>query len=276
MRKATKADTSPSDANHRDDDDDDDIKLWELRTLNDVSSSPAQSTKALHIGVGGRRKLISGKVLNHHSYSHHAIHEIIRFSLRPPVPPHLNRNLDGIQIDYFNSFKLIIKALITQFELIAPLCVLSMGFATERNDDDYDCAPCFVFCFKLSHLSLPPPPPSTKRLVPSSLAGFSWLKRNEKFKLEIPWRTAAQWWSSQETAFERRKVATGWDYRKEIKNLFQHSLPQMLHRTTCCMNKSHIPLSLSLLPVQLSRSLKSWHRKAKKAPTDDLNMKTFI
>lgn len=59
-------------------------------------------------GVG---KLISGKVLNHHSHSHHAIHEIIRFSLRSPVPPHLNRNLDGIQIDYFNSFKLIIKGI---------------------------------------------------------------------------------------------------------------------------------------------------------------------
>jgi hypothetical protein len=45
-------------------------------------------------------KLISGKVLNHHLYSHHAIHEIIHFALLNiaffplnPVPFHLNRNL---------------------------------------------------------------------------------------------------------------------------------------------------------------------------------------
>lgn len=69
------------------------------------------------LGVG---KLISGKVLNHHSHSHHAIHEITR----SPVPPHLNRNLDGIQIDYFNSFKLIIKGI--DYSIWDARCVLTL------------------------------------------------------------------------------------------------------------------------------------------------------
>lgn len=96
--------------------------------------------------------------------------KIIRFALHhrtpKPVPSHLSRNLDKIWIDYFNSLKLIIKALITQFELLASLCVLSMGFdVAERgdDDDDYDGAPCFVVYFKLSHLPLSA---RTKRLVP--------------------------------------------------------------------------------------------------------------
>lgn len=86
-------------------------KLRNIKRCSDAPLFDNRLSGRMCLPVGRVGKLISGKVLNHHSHSHHAIHEIIRSSLRSPVPPHLNRNLDGIQIDYFNSFKLIIKGI---------------------------------------------------------------------------------------------------------------------------------------------------------------------